>query len=97
MKQNPCQRVGPRKIRGRLTKPLAPETYDVTIQPKGVSPIVLEDAFTMKSPEIDSADPTTGSAGDRITIRGYYFGTKKGKVTLGEKNCRVFRPFKFDP
>ena len=43
----------------------------------------------MKAPEIDSVDPTSGSTGDQITIHGLFFGTKKGKVTLGGKTCKV--------
>jgi hypothetical protein len=45
----------------------------------------------VKAPEIDSVDPTSGSAGDEITIYGSFFGTKKGKVTLGGKTCKVLR------
>ena len=43
----------------------------------------------MEGPEIDSVEPTSGSAGDTITIHGFFFGTKKGKVTLDEKTCKV--------
>jgi len=80
-------------IRCQLTKALSPGTYDVTIRPKtkGASPIVLEDPFTVKAPEIESVEPTSGSTGDEITIEGSYFGTKKGKVTLGGKTCKVLR------
>jgi uncharacterized protein (TIGR03437 family) len=43
----------------------------------------------VKAPGIDSVEPTSGSAGDQITINGFFFGTKKGKVTLGGKRCKV--------
>jgi hypothetical protein len=78
-------------IQCRLTRALPPGPYDVTIRPatKGVSPTVLQNAFTVKAPEIDSVEPTSGSIGDEITINGYYFGTKKGKVTLGKKTCKI--------
>ena len=76
-------------IRASLTKVLTPGAYDITIQPKGSSSILLEDAFTVMAPEIESVNPTSGSAGDEITIYGSFFGMKKGKVRLGEKNCRV--------
>jgi len=78
-------------IRCQLTKALPPETYDVPIRPmtRGASQIVLQNAFTVKSPEIDSVEPTSGATGSEITINGYYFGTKKGKVTLGKKTCKV--------
>jgi len=76
----------------RLTKALSPGAYDVTVQPKepkGTPPIVYENGFAVKAPDIDSVDPTGGSAGDNITIYGSFFGTKKGKVTLGGKSCKV--------
>ena len=79
-------------IRCQLTKALPPGIYDVTVQPKeprGTPAIVYEDNFTVKAPEIETVDPTSGSAGDEITINGSFFGTKKGKVTLGGKNCKV--------
>jgi hypothetical protein len=43
----------------------------------------------VKAPEIESVEPTSGSIGDEITINGLFFGKKKGKVTLGEKSCKV--------
>lgn len=76
-------------IRCQLTRALSPGPYDVTIRPKGVSAIVLEDGFTVKVPEIESVEPTSGLAGDEITINGLFFGTKKPKVTLGGKSCKV--------
>jgi hypothetical protein len=50
---------------------------------------MIEGGFTVKGPEIDSVEPASGSAGDQITIHGFFFGAKKGKVTLGEKRCKV--------
>ena len=79
-----------------LSRALMPDTYDVTIQPKGTSPIVLFDSFTVKAPEIDSVEPVIGSTGDHVTIHGFFFGTTKGKVILGNKNCRILR-WEMDP
>jgi hypothetical protein len=78
-------------IRCLLSKALPPDTYDVTIRPqiKGASPITIPNGFTAKTPEIESVDPTSGSAGGNVTIHGSFFGTKKGKVTLGGKTCKV--------
>jgi hypothetical protein len=76
-------------IRASLNKALPPGVYDITIQPKGASSIVLEGAFTVKAPEIGSVEPGTGSVNDEITIQGLFFGTTRGKVTLGGKNCRI--------
>jgi hypothetical protein len=74
-----------------LSKALLPDAYDVTIRPrtKGSAPVMIEDGFTVKAPEINSVDPASGSAGDQITIHGFFFGAKKGKVTLGGKRCKV--------
>jgi hypothetical protein len=83
-------------IHCQLTKALSPVTYGVTIQPKGLDQIFIEDGFTVKAPKIDSFDPSTGSTGEEITIHGSFFGTKKGKVTLGEKSCKV-RSWTMDP
>ena len=79
------------RIRGLLSKApsSAPGTYDVTIRPPKASAIVLPDSFTVSAPAINYVDPTSGSAGDTIAISGYFFGTKKGKVTLGGKSCKV--------
>ena len=76
-------------VRCQLLKSPSPGIYDVTIQPKGASPIVLSGSFTVESPEIDSVDPTSGSAGDTVIVSGAFFGTKKGKVTLEGKTCKV--------
>jgi hypothetical protein len=76
-------------IRASLIKALAPGLYDLTIQPKGASSILLEGAFTVKVPEILSVEPGTGSFNEEITIHGFFFGNKRGKVTLGGKNCRI--------
>ena len=77
------------QIRGLLSKALPPDTYDVTIRPPKASAIVLPDSFAVSAPAINNVDPTSGSAGDTIAISGYLFGTKKGKVTLGGKSCKV--------
>jgi len=78
-------------IRCLLSKALQPGIYDVMIRPNGKmsSPIGIPNGFTVMAPEIDSVDPTGGSAGDTIRIEGSFFGTKKPKVGLGNKNCKV--------
>ena len=76
-------------IRGQLTKALDPLIYDVTIRPKGTSPIIIQNGFMIKAPEINSVSPTHGLVGEEIIITGSFFGTKKGKVTLGGKSCKV--------
>jgi hypothetical protein len=78
-------------IRGLLSRTLQPDTYDVIIRPqaKGATPITIHNGFAVKAPEIDSIEPTSGSIGGEITIKGLFFGTKKGKVTLDSKSCKV--------
>ena len=79
-----------------ITRSLPPESYDVLIKPKGIPEIILEDTFSVVAPEIDSVNPTSGSIGDNVTIHGVFFGTKKGKVTLSNKNCKILR-WEMDP
>ncbi len=78
-------------IQGQLTRALSPNTYYVTIRPqaKGSTPISIPNGFTVKAPEIDSIEPASGPVGGQITINGFFFGTKKGKVTLSGKSCKV--------
>ena len=78
-------------IQCQLTKPLSPDTYPVTIRPqaKGSIPFTIPNGFTVKAPEIDSVDPTSGSVREEIIVNGFFFGTKKGKVTLDGKTCKV--------
>jgi hypothetical protein len=68
---------------------LSPSTYDVTIRPKGAAEIVLQNAFSIRLPEIVSINPSHGGEEIEVTIQGNFFGTKKGKVNLGEKNCKI--------
>ncbi len=75
-------------IQTRIPRSLSPNIYDLTIQPKGVPPL-SGGSFEVAGPEIESTDPGHGASGDEITLAGKFFGTKKGKVTLGGKNCRV--------
>jgi hypothetical protein len=87
-------------IHCRLTRVLDPDVYDVTIQPsgpKGTPPIVEKAGFVVKAPEIHSIEQGEGTAYDEVTIRGKFFGTKKGKVYLEyeegggilRKSCKV--------
>lgn len=76
-------------IRCRVVKPLPAGTYAVSVQPKGASALVMDGAFTVRPPEIDSVEPPSGIPGARITIRGKFFGRKKPSVSLGTKKCKV--------
>jgi hypothetical protein len=76
-------------IQASLTKALSAGAYDVRIEPKGTEAIVIPAGFTFMEPAINSVEPASGSVNDEITLRGQFFGTKRGKVTLGGKNCRI--------
>jgi hypothetical protein len=73
-------------------KDLATDTpYVVSIQPKEPkgTPPINPGGFTLKKPEIEPISTATGSSGDEITINGMWFGTKKGKVYVGDQKCKV--------
>jgi len=87
----------PSSITFEVTKPLFPESYSVTLamkEPKGIKPIIIPGAFIMMAPGIVSVDPS-GKPGVEKTILGNYFGTKKGKIYLGDpitgknKKCKI--------
>ena len=50
---------------------------------------VLENPFSVEAPKVDLISPNQGGEGAEVTIYGDFFGIKKGKVTLGGKNCKV--------
>jgi hypothetical protein len=67
-------------------------SYDVVVkpkEPKGAAPVLYEKVFSMVAPDIASVLPATGSADAIIEISGNYFGSKKGKIYLGTKSCKV--------
>jgi hypothetical protein len=73
--------------------PLPGETaYDLSIQPKepkGTPFIPLPAGFTVRLPPIDPASPQTGISEKPVTLRGMWFGLKKGKVYVGDQKCKV--------
>jgi YVTN family beta-propeller protein len=75
----------------QLKEAMPPGTRKVTIRPKArkASSIIIKDGFTVEAPQIESAEPTSGSIGEEITVKGFFFGTEKGKVTLRKKRCKV--------
>jgi hypothetical protein len=62
--------------------------YDVSIEPKGTAPIVLPNAFTLRKPLLDAAT-YTGSPEQEVTLTGMWFGTKKGKVYIEGRKCKI--------
>jgi len=75
-----------------IRKTLAPGPYDIVVQskePGGVAQIIYPGAFTMMAPEIVSVDPSSGLPLEEKTLSGNYFGSKKGKLYLGTRKCKV--------
>lgn len=74
-----------------IRKTLAPGPYDIVVQskePGGVAQATYPGAFTMMAPEIISVDPS-GLPLEEKTLSGNYFGSKKGKLFLGTRKCKV--------
>jgi hypothetical protein len=87
-------------VRFRLSKVLPLGIHDVMVQPgepRGAPSVVKGEGFMVRSPEIHAIEEGEGSAYDQITIKGKFFGTKKGKVYLEyeesgqiiRKSCKV--------
>jgi translation elongation factor P/translation initiation factor 5A len=75
-----------------MNKTLTPGSHNVVIQPKtprGALDITHPGAFTMMAPEIQVVKPASGPAKTAILLSGMFLGTKKGKVYLGDKKCKV--------
>jgi hypothetical protein len=58
-------------------------------EPKGAIAVTLVDGFEVKGPEVIWLDKVHGAVGETVTVVGKSFGTKKGKVYLGAKSCKV--------
>lgn len=76
-------------IRCLLTKVVPLGTYSITVTPKGLTPVVEAEAYSVRGPILTEILPGEASAGDEVVVRGLYFGSKKGKVLLGNKTCKV--------
>ena len=86
-------------IRCTVTKALPsgiPYVMAIMVQPyKTTLPMTLTDTFTIKIPELDPLATDHGLPGTELTIKGRFFGTKKGKVYLEDpvsgkrKTCKV--------
>jgi hypothetical protein len=76
----------------QVKKPNPPGTYDVKILPKkpkgGIQQVIWEPrAFTVRVPEVKEVDFVSASEGYRVS--GGFFGTKKGRIYLGDLRCKV--------
>jgi len=81
----------PDSIKGLLSKVVTLGSCEVMVQTKqkGAAPIREADAFSVETPKIWRVVPDHGSVNTPVTITGKYFGTKKGKVTIGGKSSKV--------
>ena len=93
-----------RCILKRLSTSITPGAYDVTIESsetKGAHSTVMQQAFIVRAPEIHHINPEVGSAGDQITLKGYFFGSRKELVYLvdkiGKRNVCKVRRWKMNP
>lgn len=76
------------------TTPKAPAgVYDVIYTLKPVNQ-TLAGAFTVKPPEISDFAPTQILPGETLAIHGEFFGTAKGKISLG--NTKVTKIFSWN-
>ncbi|MBM3301771.1 MAG: IPT/TIG domain-containing protein, partial [Deltaproteobacteria bacterium] len=78
-------------IQGVMSRVLPPGSCSIVVQPKepkGATALGLG-TFEVKSPEIVRLNKYHGAAGDEVTLVGRFFGTKKGKVLLGGRSCKV--------
>jgi len=76
----------------QVKKPNPPGTYDVKILPKkpkgGIQQVIWEPrAFTVRVPEVKEVGFVSASEGYRVS--GGFFGTKKGRIYLGDLPCKV--------
>lgn len=79
-------------IKAVINKAMSPSLYDVTLQrkePKGAPDLVERNAFAVRAPEMEEVSPAGGTAGETIIVTGRFFGTKKGKVHLAGRSCKV--------
>jgi hypothetical protein len=86
-------------ITGTVKKvPLPAGIYHASITSKAMGTKNIDNAFTVKNPELDPLLDSSGKYPDEITIYGNFFGIKKGKVYLEykdsngqtkKKNCKV--------
>jgi hypothetical protein len=76
-----------------IKKNLPIGSYDIVVkpkEPKGAAPISIDTPFIMMAPEIVSVDPDRGMSGKNfVVLSGMNLGSKKGKVYLGTKKCKV--------
>jgi len=96
--------VGDRKIAlrvqkgangGRLTGVLASIPRNVNgpcslnVLPRGSKTPYVLDGLSIELPNIVDATPDSPQTGAPATVHGVFFGTKKGRVILGGRRCRV--------
>jgi hypothetical protein len=70
-------------------KKITPGLYDLIVTVKGSDPVVVDSAFTARAPLVSGISSATIAPGDSVDINGTFFGTKKGKVTIGDVTAKV--------
>lgn len=79
----------PESVMAELKKVPVPGTYSSVVTPKKAAAVTTENAYQVKGPVILNVVPPGGYVGDTVTIKGKFFGKKKGKLTLGDRKCKV--------
>lgn len=69
--------------------PTVPGPYDSFVTPSKAAVIRTEAAYQVKAPEVLTISPYGGYPGDVITVKGKFFGKKKGKLTLNDTKCKI--------
>ena len=77
-------------INFKLTAALTPGEYPINITPKGAtSPMTYGRPFVMRPAAMHFLWPNEGTTGSQVVLYGRYFGSKKGKLSIGSKTCPV--------
>jgi len=80
---------GPDSITCLMKQPPPLGIHAIDVIPKGAAKISDLNAVAVVLPEITKVFPENGYPGEEIAITGNYFGSKKGKVFLGSKKCKI--------
>jgi alpha-tubulin suppressor-like RCC1 family protein len=72
-----------------MTGSLTAGEYPIYVKPREAATITYGKPFIMKAPELQFVRANEGYAGDMVVLTGRYFGSKKGKISLGARSCAI--------
>jgi hypothetical protein len=74
----------------KMTGVLSPGEYPIYVTPKGAkSPTTYGRPFIVRPAAEQFVWPNAAAPGHQVVLAGKYFGSKKGKVSIGAKACPV--------